>query len=136
MSTQFNDPMAPLGAAATNAQVNQTSTAPAMAPIVPNPTPQIAPVATGSTSPSFFQEGGGLEVGLGAIQTLGSLWNSFQQQKMAQKTFNLQKSAYDTNLSNQRSTYNSALEDRIRSRYATEGKTTAQANKTIAERSL
>jgi len=128
--------------------VSQQALAPIQSTGIQTPTPgaAMAPIATpgapgvtgagGASGPGFLQEGGALQVGLGAIQTLGSLWNSFQQQKMAKKTFNLQKDAYETNLANQRSTYNSALEDRIRSRGAYSGASKAEQDATIAERSL
>jgi len=106
-----------------------------MAPIATPGTTAAAGAAT-NTNPGFWQEGGGAQIGLGAIQTLGSLWNSFQQQKMAKKTFNLNKRAYENNLNDQRSTYNSALEDRIRSRGAYNGASEAETNKIIEERSL
>jgi hypothetical protein len=140
MPDQFNDPMAPIGVAATNNQVS-AAPAPAMAPLTPAiGAESMAPIAgapaAGNASPGFFQQGGGAQVALGAVQTLGSLWNSFQQQKMAKKTFALNEEAYRSNLADQRKTHNSGLEDRIRSRYAYEGKSNAQADKTIADRSL
>ena len=66
--------------------------------------------------------GGNLQLGLGAIQTLGSLWNSFEQNKLAKKAFKFQKQAFETNTRNQTKSYNTALEDRIRARYNTENR--------------
>ena len=63
-----------------------------------------------------------LQLGLGSIQVLGSLWNSFQQNKLAKESLKFQKNAYSTNLKNQTQSYNTALEDRINARYATEGR--------------
>lgn len=77
---------------------------------------------TTTGQPGFFQKGGGASLALGAVQTLGSLWNSVQQNKMAKKSFALQEESYRTNLGNQTKTYNTALEDRINARYATEGR--------------
>lgn len=96
----------------------------------------INPVNGSNLNPGFLQKGGGLELGLSAVQTLGSLWNSFQQQNMAKKTFALQEESYRTNMANQKSTYNSALEDRIRARASYTGASEAEQNATIAERSL
>lgn len=93
-----------------------------------------APAAGAGTGPGFFNTGNAQLV-LGGIQTIGSLWNSFQQQKLAKETFAFNKQAYQTNLDNQRSTYNTALEDRIRSRYATEGRS-EQADSYIDNHSL
>lgn len=76
----------------------------------------------GAGKGGFFQPGGGASLILGGIQTLGSLWNSFQQNKLAKKSFALQERAFETNLANQTKTYNTALEDRINARYATEGR--------------
>ena len=79
--------------------------------------------ATGQVQgPGFFQQGGMAQMGLGAISTLGGLWNSFQQSKIAKKSLQLQTKAFNTNLKNQTQTYNTELEDRIRTRYATEGR--------------
>ena len=59
---------------------------------------------------------------LGGIQTLGNLWNSFQANKLAKKSFEFQREAFYTNLENQEQSYNTELEDRIAARYATEGR--------------
>jgi hypothetical protein len=85
---------------------------------------------TGGTNVSktgFFQEGGGASIALGAIQVLGSLWSSFQQNKLAKENLRFQKEAYYTNLENQEQSYNTELEDRINARYATEGRENASA---------
>lgn len=87
-------------------------------------------------SGSVFGKGGAASIALGGIQSLGSLWNSFQQQKLAKKQFNFQKNAFETNLANQTQVYNTALEDRIRARFATEGKTEAAATTKIEENKL
>lgn len=113
----------------------QTPTAPvAGAPVVPG---AVTPGATpGAGGPGFFGEGGIASMALGAVQTLGSLWNSFQQNKMAKESFEFQKEAYATNLENQEKSYNTALEDRITARYRTEGKSRQQANNYIDRNSL
>lgn len=100
-----------------------------------------APAAGAGIGPGFFKNAdgsfntGNAQLVLGGIQTIGSLWNSFQQQKLAKETFAFNKQAYQTNLDNQRSTYNTALEDRIRARYATEGRS-EQADSYIDNHSL
>jgi len=73
-------------------------------------------------SPGFFGQGGMAQIGLGAISTLGSLWNSFQQNKIAKKSLALQKRTFETNLKNQTQTYNTELTDRIENRYRSEGR--------------
>lgn len=56
------------------------------------------------------------------LSTLGSLWNSWQQTKVAKDSLNFQKDAYNTNLANQTKDYNTTLEARTRAQYATEGR--------------
>lgn len=85
---------------------------------------------------SFFGKGGGAGVALGGLQTLGNIFNSFQQLKLAKDTLKFQKNAFKTNLGDQRKVFNTALQDRINSRFFTEGKTQAEADERIAERSL
>lgn len=128
--TLGNVPLAPLQTATISQQLQQQS----------NPVTGIditgggyQPVSTSFTQPTtdkpgFFQEGGGAGIALGAIKTLGSLWNSYQQTNLAKKSLAFQTKAYDTNLANQTKSYNTALEGRIRARYATEGKSQQQAD--------
>ena len=56
--------------------------------------------------------------GIGAI---GSIWNSYQQHKMAKEQMDFQKKAWKANLGDQRQSYNTALEDRIRARHSYTG---------------
>ena len=73
---------------------------------------------------------------LGGVQMLGSLWNSFQQNKIAKEQLSLARETFQTNLENNRKTYNSALEDRIRSRYVTEGRSSAEADAYLQSHNL
>lgn len=84
---------------------------------------------------SFFGKGGGASIALGGLKTLGSLWNSFQQQKLAKQTLNFQKNAFRTNLANSTKVFNNSLEDRIRARFATEGRS-SEADAAIEEKRL
>ncbi|CBW47058.1 Strucutural protein, N4 gp52-like protein [Roseovarius Plymouth podovirus 1] len=88
------------------------------------------------TSPGWFGEHGKMNTIIGGVQVLGSLWNSFQQHKMAKEQMNFAREQWDTNLANQTQTYNTALEDRIRSRHFTEGKGAAETDSYIQENSL
>lgn len=138
---EYNDPtqsaaaMAPVQSAAVTQQASGLQVPQSIQNAVSNYQPVQSPMApvtgaTGATGASqgFFKNAdgsfntGNAQLVLGGIQTIGSLWNSFQQQKMAKDTFAFNKKAYETNLANQTSTYNTALEDRIRARYATEGR--------------
>lgn len=137
MYPEFNDPsqlsmgapMAPMQATAVNNQGNNGGYTPvsvsgaASAQATGGAAPNMGGAAAGGKAGGgFWQPGGGASLALGAIQTLGSLWNSFQQNKLAKKSFALQERAFETNLKNQTQTYNTALEDRINARYATEGR--------------
>lgn len=122
--------------------LNQTTNTGLTAPVITTPgiaAPQV-PGMTGGVdapqTPGFFAKGGIGQFALGTIQTLGSLWNSFQQNKMAKETMKFQKEAFATNLANQEQSYNTALEDRINARYVTEGKSQAEADAYVQEHSL
>ena len=82
----------------------------------------INPITGAAIKPGFFGKGGMAQIGLGAISTLGSLWNSFQQNKIAKKSLALQERTFETNLRNQTKSYNTELTDRIENRYRSEGR--------------
>ncbi len=71
---------------------------------------------------NIWGKGGVASMALGGLETLGNLWGAFQQNKLARMSLSLQKKAFKTNLANSTKVYNTALEDRIRARYATEGR--------------
>ena len=129
------------GAAITG--LNQTTNTGLTTPSVTTPVVN-APTVPGTTgggsaapqAPGFFSQYGPAQFALGAIQTLGSLWNSFQQNKMAKESMKFQKEAFATNLANQEQSYNTALEDRINARYVTEGKSQAEADSYIEKNRL
>lgn len=84
----------------------------------------------------FFEKGGGASLALGGLATLGSFYSSFQQNRLAKRTLKFQKKAFQTNLRNSTKVFNTALEDRIRARFATEGRSTADADAKIAANRL
>lgn len=84
---------------------------------------------------NIWGKGGMASMALGGLQTLGTLWGAFQQNKLAKKSLKFQKDAFKTNLANSTKVYNTALEDRIRARYATEGRS-GEADAKIAENRL
>ncbi|RUX60168.1 hypothetical protein [Mesorhizobium sp. M7A.F.Ca.CA.002.12.1.1] len=98
------------------------------------------PAAPGQNQSSGLFSGMGgmdaLKLGLGGLQTIGSLWQAWEANKLAKQQFSMQKNVAQTNLTNQISSYNTALEDKINSRYVTEGKTGDQAAAYIASHKL
>ena len=107
------------------------------APNIAQPvTPGQTPVGPQQNGPGWFGEHGKLNTIIGGVQTLGSLWNSYQQHKMAKEQMAFAREQWDTNLANQTQTYNTALEDRIRSRHFAEGKDSGQTDAYLKEHSL
>lgn len=105
---------------------------------VPTPTGPTTGIggANAPSTPGFFAQGGIGQFALGTIHTLGSLWNSFQQNKVAKQSMAFQRDAFNQNMVNQKQTYNTALEDRINARYVTEGKSQAEAQSYIDKNKL
>jgi len=73
---------------------------------------------------TFMNEGGGFNMdSIGSIAStigdFGKLYMGYQANKLAKETLNFQKNSYNTNLTNQISSYNTALEDRARGRTST-----------------
>lgn len=79
-----------------------------------------------------WQKFGYVMDGIGAI---GGLWGAIQQNKIAKQQLALSREAYNTNMNNSIKTYNTSLEDRIRARYAMEGRSD-QADGYIDEHKL
>lgn len=121
---------------------------PAMAPVSGSPMPGVtvqSPTTPGVTGgvgpqqgsgPGFWSKDGGAGLILGGVQVLGNLWSSYQAHKMAKEQMAFAREQWDTNLANQTQTYNTALEDRIRSRHFTEGKGSGETDAYLAEHSL
>lgn len=85
---------------------------------------------------NFWTKDGGAGMILGGVQALGNLWSTYQQHKMAKEQMSFAREQWDTNLANQTQTYNTALEDRIRSRHHTEGKGSGQTDAYLEKHSL
>jgi len=79
-------------------------------------------VGNNQQKPSFFQKGGAGQFALGALSTGASLWNSFQQNKLANKALNSQTGFANANLANTTDQYNTSFEGRANARYAAEGR--------------
>lgn len=73
---------------------------------------------------------------LSGIGTLGSLWNAWQQNKLAKEQFAFSKGITNTNLANQIKSYNTTLNDKIVSRGFTQGDSPETTSTYIQENSL
>ena len=62
------------------------------------------------------------------ISGFGSIWSGIQANKLAKEEMALQKQAYQTNLASSISSYNLALEDRMRARYTQTDRSQAEAS--------
>lgn len=69
--------------------------------------------------------------GIGGIQTIGGLIGAFGSLNLANKQYDLSKRMMETNLTNQVGAYNTALEDKARSRAVVEGQTDAERDEYI-----
>src|SRR6185437_11279715 len=80
-----------------------------------------------SNNPNFSTGAGGIggmgglgfnldtgKLALGGLQTIGSLWQAFEANKLAKEQFKFQKEFANANLANQIQSYNTTLEDRGR----------------------
>lgn len=99
----------------------------------------------GSPAPTSFMSGSanqlGLNVptfqlGLGALGSLANIYSGFQANKLAKDQLNFAKSVTNTNLNNQIKSYNTALEDRARSRAVAENRDQSTADAYIAANKL
>lgn len=82
------------------------------------------------TTPGDFKFGMNaptINMGIQGLNTLGNLWGAWQSNKLAKDQLNFTKMITNTNLNNQMQAYNTALEDRSRSRAAVEGQSAEQA---------
>lgn len=104
----------------------------------------ISGMAHSPTAPNIgagFSNGFGLnmdtaKLALSGLGTIGNLWAAFNAQKLAREQFNYTKGVTDTNIANQIKTYNTGLDDRIRSRAAVEGMSASDAKAYIDKNSL
>lgn len=88
----------------------------------------------GNTNPNFFGNNTNfgwnantLNFGLQGLNTIGNIWGAWQANKLAKDQLNFTKDFANRNLANQTQAYNTALEDRGRSRAVVEGQTSAEA---------
>lgn len=92
------------------------------------------------TGEGMWQRGGvnleGLGSIMGGIGSLAQIYSSLKAIGVAEDNLDFQRDAFGKNLSNQRQSYNTALEDRTRARMHTEGKTSADVDAYLAKHSL
>jgi hypothetical protein len=69
---------------------------------------------------------GTANLALSGLQTIAGLWGAFKAASLAKKQFRATNEINQTNLNNQIRSYNTALEDRARSRAVVEGQTAEQ----------
>lgn len=68
-----------------------------------------------------------LGMGMQGLGALGNLWGAWQSSRLARDQLDFTKKFANINLNNQIKSYNTALEDRSRSRAAAEGQSAAEA---------
>ena len=99
----------------------------------------------GVASPTSFLSGSAnqlgmnvptFQLGLGALGSLANIYSGFQANKLAKDQLNFTKSVTNTNLNNQIKSYNTALEDRARSRATAENRDQSSADAYIAANKL
>jgi hypothetical protein len=95
----------------------------------PPPNPNITKAGGGG---KFWGEDGFNVGDVGTIADViggfGSIWSGIQANKLAKEEMALQKQAYQTNLASSISSYNLALEDRMRARYTQTDRSQAEAS--------
>lgn len=94
-----------------------------------------------AASPAPQAGGIGFNLGTGqlALQGLGALgnfWNAREARNMARDQFDFAKGIANTNINNSIQSYNTALEDRLRARGATEGSSDSAVADQIARNRL
>ena len=88
------------------------------------------PITGEALKPTTFADMSGLQklsAGLGMIGNLSNIWSGIQQNRLARDNFDFQKGVMNTNLANQISSYNTALEDRVAGRYSERERTANQS---------
>ena len=96
------------------------------------------PDLSGSGGNGFmnFLGSDGFKNGLGAAQTAAGLWNAYNSNKLAKQQFRFTKNFANANLANQTQSYNTALNDRARTRGFMEGQSQSQIDQYIANNRL
>lgn len=90
----------------------------------------------GWVTDNFGNWGNAFGSGLQLFQGINNMINARKAFNLANDQFNFQKGIAQANLANAIKSYNTALEDRIKSRYVMEGKSSEEADKYINEHKL
>lgn len=101
--------------------------------------PGAAPFNMGGMFKStFLNENGGLNVGniASLLGSIGSIYGAMQSYGLAKDSLDFSKETFKTNLANQTKSYNTALEDRARSRYSQEGGSQSDADDYVRKNRL
>lgn len=76
------------------------------------------------------------QLGLGALGSLANIYGGFQANKLAKDQLSFTKDITNTNLNNSIQSYNTALEDRARSRATAENRSQSSADEYIEKNKL
>lgn len=101
--------------------------------------PEVGGTTSGNwLSNTLFNKDGGLNVGniASLLGSIGSIYGAMKSYGLAKDSLNFSKEAFRTNLENQTKSYNTALEDRARSRYAQEGGSQSDADEYVRRNRL
>ena len=114
-----------------------------------NPTPPTKGVGAAAERAAEVVSGGGagalgslgmniptFQLGMGALGSLANIYGGFQANKLAKDQLNFTKQITNTNLNNQIKSYNTALEDRARSRATAENRDQDSADAYIEKNKL
>lgn len=102
-------------------------------------TPSITNSTEGNWFTNTFGNGrGGFDIRniASLLGSIGSIYGAMKSYGLAKDSLNFSKEAFRTNLENQTKSYNTALEDRARSRYAQEGGSQSDADEYIRRNRL
>lgn len=126
------------GLSAWNGAVNQRINNP-MAPNTVDPSGDNT--GAGNLNGWFGNSGVGLNIptfqlGAQALGSLGNIFNAFQANKMAKKSFDFTKKYAETNLANSIKSYNTSLTDRARSRGVAEGQSQSEIDNYVSTNRL
>lgn len=91
---------------------------------------------TGAGGTGFGWNMNTAQLGLGALQSLGGLFNAFQSNRLARDQFNFTKEFANTNLNNSIQSYNTSLSDRANARAKVQGDSDSERDAYIAANRL